>query len=764
MRRARDLLAVVLAPAVVAGGVLLPLAVHWLAGRTVVWQDTTTQFAPQRWIVEEALRAFRLPLWNPFSGGGMPLFAEASHGVLHPVSVLTALLRTGHSADVLVGGYVACAGLGAALLARSLGASRAGAAAAGLIYGASGQLLSTIAYLNLLAGAASLPWCLAGLRGVAAEARPSRLAGGALGTALLALSGDPQALMVAGALALVLAWEAGGWRGAARATAAGMIGLLVAGVQLVPSAMNIEQTNRAASAWRESTLVWSLAPWRLPELLLPGLFRGAEPLRDPVFAALAGAGRWPEHNPPCPFFASVFVGVVPMALAAAAVRDGRRARVLLALAVTCLWVSFGPTLGADAILRYVPIWRAFRYSEKLLVPFALLLAALAGLGLDAVAEKRVRGSWVLGAAGALGVCAAALAFVGAASIWPPAAALAWARAVAGSWHVLGAVLLLAAWLLVRGRLGRVGAPAGLAALAWGTVVAAAPAALHPGDPADRLRAPGPRLYAAPPGPRVVSFGQTFLSAAPGIDRHDEVGRVQAALAYPAYNVRLRIDSLTTYASMTPLRLATMGGVFGELWPVAARRYGVTHVVTSPPVTGPQREAFALATMGGTRVGSAPLGYEIWSVPHREWASFATQVHVAEDPDQAIAITFDRFRDPGAVVVESLFAHGAASGRVLALERGLESLRVEAESEGKGTLVVADAWWPGWEATIDGRPVTIHRADGLVRAVRWPAGRHVLEMHYRPPEIRRGLVVSALGVALLAAGVVLLRRRSRPAPA
>jgi hypothetical protein len=760
MRRVRGLLSTALGPAVVAAGVLLPLAVHWLAGRTVVWQDTLTQFAPQRWIVEEALRSFRLPLWNPFAGAGSPLLADTSHGVLHPVSILTALLRTSRSADVLVGAYVACAGLGAALLARVLGASRAGAAAAGLVYGASGYVLSMAAYLNLLAGAASLPWCLAGLHAFATEARPSRFAAGAVGAAVLALSGDPQALMIGGAIALALAWEAAGWRGAARATAAGVVGLLVAGVQLVPSAENIGQTVRAADTWSQAPLVWALAPWRLPELVLPGLFRGPDPLADLVYSGLVGRERWPPWNPPFPFAASVTVGLVPLTLALVSLRGSRRARVLFALSLACLCVSLGSTLGASALLEHVPIWRAFQYPEKLAGALALLVAVLAALGVDAVAEKRVRGWTVLATAAALGLAGAGAGLAGASGLEPALAAQARERVAGGAWHLVAAALALSGWLAVRDRLGQAGAPAALAALAWGTALAASPTALRAGDPAARLAAPGPVLEAAPPGPRVLTPYRAFLSQGiPDLERNDETARVQAALAYPACNVRLRIDSLSAYASMMPLRLATMSEVFGKLWPVAARRYGLTHVVLDPPVNATQREAYALATLGATSAGSGPLGGEIWAVPHRPWASFATEVRVTDSPQAAIVLTVGAYHSQRDVVVlESPFEPGAAPGRVRSVDRGLESLRVEAESGGEGTLVVADAWWPGWEATVDGKPVAIHRADGLVRAVRWPAGRHVLEMRYRPPEVRHGLLVSAAGLALLAAGVVLLRRR------
>jgi uncharacterized membrane protein YfhO len=93
---------------------------------------------------------------------------------------------------------------------------------------------------------------------------------------------------------------------------------------------------------------------------------------------------------------------------------------------------------------------------------------------------------------------------------------------------------------------------------------------------------------------------------------------------------------------------------------------------------------------------------------------------------------------------------ASPGRVLRVLRAPERVEVEAETEGEGLLVVCDAYWPGWTATLDGRPVPILRADALVRAVSWPAGRHVLRMEYAPEEVRWGWIVSAVSAVALAA--------------
>ena len=107
-------------------------------------------------------------------------------------------------------------------------------------------------------------------------------------------------------------------------------------------------------------------------------------------------------------------------------------------------------------------------------------------------------------------------------------------------------------------------------------------------------------------------------------------------------------------------------------------------------------------------------------------------------------------DDGTVAVETSDPVATSPGRVLRVERGTASLVVEAESEGPSLLVVQDAYWPGWKAAVDGLSTEILAVDALVRGVRWPPGRHRLEMVYDPPGVRRGLWLSALGAALVAA--------------
>jgi hypothetical protein len=215
-----------------------------------------------------------------------------------------------------------------------------------------------------------------------------------------------------------------------------------------------------------------------------------------------------------------------------------------------------------------------------------------------------------------------------------------------------------------------------------------------------------------------------------------------------------------YGAFEPRRLETLRRSCGDEWPRAARRYGLTHVVSQviPHANADSARAAKAVEAARPIQRDDALGFEVWAVPHRPWAFFAERAVAAADPLEArkAVLGLAAREEHGAVVLEAAEAPPTAPGRVLRVERGASSVRIEAEAEGAGLLVVQDAFWPGWRATLDGRPVEILAADFLVRAVAWPPGRHALEMTYAPGEVRLGLAASALG----ALGVLLLSVRAR----
>ncbi len=80
-------------------------------------------------------------------------------------------------------------------------------------------------------------------------------------------------------------------------------------------------------------------------------------------------------------------------------------------------------------------------------------------------------------------------------------------------------------------------------------------------------------------------------------------------------------------------------------------------------------------------------------------------------------------------------------------------------------MLTDAYYPGWVATLDGRPTPILRADIMFRAVELPEGIHTVEFRFEPRPVTIGLWVSGLawGIVLITLLVLALRNKKAGAP-
>jgi hypothetical protein len=78
------------------------------------------------------------------------------------------------------------------------------------------------------------------------------------------------------------------------------------------------------------------------------------------------------------------------------------------------------------------------------------------------------------------------------------------------------------------------------------------------------------------------------------------------------------------------------------------------------------------------------------------------------------------------------------------------------------LVVSENYYPGWKATVDGKPAPLVRTDYSLMGVVLPAGARRVELTFSSAPYERGkmLTLFALGLSIvgIAAGVVVDRRR------
>ena len=151
------------------------------------------------------------------------------------------------------------------------------------------------------------------------------------------------------------------------------------------------------------------------------------------------------------------------------------------------------------------------------------------------------------------------------------------------------------------------------------------------------------------------------------------------------------------------------------------------------------ETFQQAALAGwTRALSSDIKlYENRSVLPRAFVVYdavlaADDVYGTED---ALAILRAPDFDPARTVVilgdGSALSSDRSATPAQITTYSAEEVRIEVEAEGPGYLLLSDAYYPGWQATVNGAPTPILRANVMFRAVPVEAGLNTVMFRYHP---------------------------------
>jgi hypothetical protein len=374
-----------------------------------VYNDLSWFHLPLRHLFQEALRAGDSVLWTPAIFAGHYVHGEGQAGLAHP---LHQLLYRGLPLDQafnleLIASYpIAFAGMWWLLRRFALGP--AAALFGAMLYAFSGFNLLHHHHMNMVAVGAHMPWLLAAADVLILDdgRRARRLAFAALALAVgsALLHGFPQSLwwgfMALGPFALFRAAPAKRWPRLLPCAAGVAVGLLIGGIQLLPSFDAAAHSTRAGVDGAFA-LSFSLHPSNLIQLWSPHFFtRGAHSVGDYMwfheFGIYSGA-------------------ILPVALVWVWSRrhamPGRRPLITAAtvFAAVCLVLTLGRYGGLAALLTYLPLVGSLRAPVRyiFLVQFALaILAAIAledlleiAAGRRAPPERPVGALWIPAALG-----------------------------------------------------------------------------------------------------------------------------------------------------------------------------------------------------------------------------------------------------------------------------------------------------------------------------------------------------------------------------
>jgi len=214
-----------------------------------------------------------------------------------------------------------------------------------------------------------------------------------------------------------------------------------------------------------------------------------------------------------------------------------------------------------------------------------------------------------------------------------------------------------------------------------------------------------------------------------------------------------LDNVASANNFDPLLIGRYADLLEAVveTPALLRIMGVTHVVSDRPWPGGEE-------IGDWGLETAEL-YRLPNALGRAWITPAARY--VPSSEMLTALTDPAFDPSTEVLLEtppiSNLKSQISNLKSPTLQDTPNRVTIRATLDEPGYLVLADTYHPGWQATVDGGPVEILRANYAFRAVWLEAGEHIIEMTYRPSSVFVGGTVSLAVLILLIAGLLLTRR-------
>jgi hypothetical protein len=525
-----------------------------------------------------------------------------------------------------------------------------------------------------------------------------------------------------------------------------LVAVLLASVQLLPTAEYLLQSQRSAAVDYEFAMNYSFWPWRFLSFLTPDLFG------NPAVGDYWGFANYWED--------AIYVGLIPFVLAISAlvtrgkgvsVKTVVKPKFVYFLLILILF-SFIIALGRNTpvfpwLYQFIPTFDMFQAPTRFSIVAVFSLSVLAAIGADSWYRPRDRSLYWL----RLGIMAAAAVTIGA------GLALLFSRSLTMDIRpsFIRAVALLGIW-----------------GIGLGFLTLRAPQK----NPNQSQKKWGWWHWAV-----VIWVGLDLVVAGwglnPGVDLHvyteespttaEIMSKLGVGRLYlPAKDEdQLKFDRFLRFDTFYPfneegewldLRAVQLPNVSildgiptaNNFDPLLPGRY--THWMEKLAEVNLDTRDRMLNLMGVSVVetidSSGQFGVRFdqrEAFPRIRWSSCGKEV---ESGESALEVITDGTIDfETNVVLENPAQYcsptGSADLKIMTSDAGRMTLK--SFSAEPGYMVIADVWYPGWSAYMDGKSVPLLRANYLFKAVPVPKGEHEVTVVYQPILIYLGAGLSGL---------------------
>ena len=773
----------------------------FLRGVVLAIGDGLDYFYPMMIVASTQYKDFMFPFWNPYMYSGFPLFGSMQPGVLYPPNIVLPLLFSpplAFNLNLML--HYALAGFFAFLYARQIGLSRFPSLVTGTVFSFLGYLPSHLIHPSIITSGTWIPLILFFYERLRQDPDVKGALLGAMAVAAQVFAGHPQIcfytyllLMLYVIFHLFYLEPPTRVRFVLFSTLSLVLGLLIALPQILAT------YELSSMGQRVKTTYDFFSSYAFPVHMLPSFLY-------PFFYYYGGSYDGDMWGPTPALGEEAFVGTLPFLLSIIVVARGRKNHHILfwgIIAILAFILALGDGIRPlNKLLFHIPFYNSFRGPSKHILEMCLALSILTGFGIMFL-QQREKGKRFLAELIILLVSVIIVSLIAFTVLHDPLRdfirnsfshlhhfQLRWERSDIPETAfgmrdraVYIPMLIMTVYLVcILVYLKTKKRNLGNAVLSLIFLVILAEAFLYKVGPlpdAFAVENQNKDLYAilAPDSSgRTIFFSHSMLplsAMSHGIslvEGYDPLETGAYTKMLPAMYTqspsiwRILLENNSLLSLMHARYLVVDNRVEGveqvRWWVVREEDGGILPVppaaMKPPNASGPVPVYRKVASFS-----SFSLYENTLALPQ---AYPVRQLKPTGSVDEFMQLLFSfRFNpwNEAAVSADDLREIGAENfslGQVTIDEYRPNRVTLSVNFGGKGFLVLADQFYPGWEASIDGKAARIYKTNGVLRGVVVPEGRHVLIFSYVP----RHIYVSMCMGGLLFAGTVfvLLTKGSR----
>lgn len=721
-------------------------------GKTFFFRDVLYFAYPMKLLIWQGFHEGVLPFWWPNIFSGVPFYALLQPGVFYPFSLFLLLDDFSTAFNLFLLGQYFFLVVSVYGLCRYWGISVYGALLSALVAFLGGYFLSLSSVHNHFQSAIWLPSIILFFDRFLRTGKARWFVGAWLCQASQILGGSPENCILTVFILfgyVLIAQEHSRFKAGGKILAlAAVVGLalVVTMIQLLPTYLLMDKTVRGTGMTYENITLWSLTS------------RGAASMILPASQEVSMGGRGTQLSW---FLPSFYMGVIPLLFMVSGFYLLRRRQTLFWIVI--FWAGILLAMGKynplfQVLYEWVPLFNVFRYPEKFMFMSAFSLVFVAGYGLDGLIhwiEKKALGVRTL----LVMICGMALLIL-LGWYWRPDVNPA-------NQLALLALVGISSWALLKERLS----PRGFGLLML--VIVAVDLILRNATLAPMI---GNDFYEKPPAlySRIAEQGESSRLYSGPLDGK----QLNTKNIFPRER-----DLFFNHAAVREQLYPNLGFVYGLNYVDGLTGLELSHtklwsdVFTNSPMDKRFRilkrsnvgiwitDEYAVEPSMANLLGMKKVEFFQDALPR---AFLVARVQLGKEP-YLLNTYYEEDFDPLSVVMVGepvpLEETKNFTGEVDSVEYAPNHVVVHSRQNGEGILVLLDSYFPGWTATVDGKPASIFRANHFYRGVKLEAGEHTVEFSFVPEGFWQGAMVTAI-VLVLMSGLLLTpgcRKKLFPSP-